>query len=227
MAAPLVMQTMKTEPQTGHAHVEHANTPGHAHAEHASTPGHALAASGHNIRDGTKEEPGETPLKTKRRQKVQNPRRGSLSSKSSRASSSDEESSLTRPQKSRNRRAKRVRKCQDDSTPPPVILLDDQQSLSCKTCGASIHDQSPLPPQPQHGGYFPWNDYHKETCPKTHKILKRWPKADVCSFCRNTYNGSGYRMRFNKTLSEYTKAILQPGSDCNKIHPEFTNMRNK
>ena len=124
MAAPLVtaplvmMQAMKTEPQTGHAHVEHANTPGHAHAEHASTPGHALVASGHNIRVGTKEELGETPFKAnKRRQKVQNPRRGSLSSKSSRASSSDEESSLTRPHKSRNRRAKRVRKCQDDSTP--------------------------------------------------------------------------------------------------------------
>ena len=148
-----MMQAMKTEPQTGHAHVEHANTPGHAHAEHASTPGHALVASGHNIRVGTKEELGETPFKAnKRRQKVQNPRRGSLSSNSSRASSSDEESSLTRPQKSRRRRAsdraKRVRKCQDASTPLQSYCWTTNTICHVKRAVQAYMTTHLCPPQP-------------------------------------------------------------------------------
>ena len=105
----------------------------------------------------------------------------------------------------------------------PVQLRSFQTTLCCALCKAKITEASPLPPQPEYGGYFPWAEYTKV---KVHNIDNhRIPKSNICCFCKGTFLQANLKFKTGKTLAEYAAEIQKPGSECAKTHHAFLNLR--
>ena len=122
-------------------------------------------------------------------------------------------------------RQKAAYKRQTKELVPVKMLTDDKykhDELLCKCCGHKFNSESPLPPQPEYGEYYPWAHYYNGYCKKTAVVLYRYPKGTVCCFCRNTYETHGYGHNFpNLTLHRYIEALSTKGSPQEKLHPTF------